>query len=80
MPRTNQHWVEELDFCDIGMDAVEVLGRVHLLEMAHQAFVVAKKQRPASRLTLRRGTQVMREWLPKPLWSLGHARPYAQPG
>jgi hypothetical protein len=35
--------------------------------MAHQAFVAAKKQRPASRLTLRRGAQVMREWLPKPL-------------
>ena len=49
------------------MRLFEVLGRVHLLDMAHQAFVAAKKQRPASRLTLRRGTHVMREWLPKPL-------------
>jgi hypothetical protein len=50
-----------------GVLLVEVLGRVHLLEMAHRAFVVAKKQRPGSRLTLRRGTQVMGEWLPRPL-------------
>jgi hypothetical protein len=50
-----------------GVRLVEVLGRVHLLDMAHQAFVAAKKQRPASRLTLRRGAQVLREWLPKPL-------------
>ena len=72
MPRGNQHWVEELDFAIEewtlnGARLVEVLGRVHLLEMAHQAFVAAKKQRPASRLTLRRGTQVLREWLLKPL-------------
>ena len=72
MPRPNQHWVEELDFAIEewtldGVRLVEVLGRVHLLEMAHQAFVAAKKQRPASRLTLRRGPQVIREWLPKPL-------------
>jgi hypothetical protein len=72
MPRPNQHWVEELDFAIEewtldGVRLVEVLGRVHLLELAHQAFVAAKKQRPASHLTIRRGTQVMREWLPKPL-------------
>ena len=65
MPRPNQHWVEELDFAieEWTLDRVrlvEVLDRVHLLEMAHQAFGAAKKQRPASRLTLRRGTQVMR--------------------
>ena len=44
-----------------GVRLVEVLGRVHLLEMADQAFSAAKKQRPASRLTLRRGAQVLRE-------------------
>jgi hypothetical protein len=42
-------------------------GRVHLLEVGHQAFVAAKKMRPAGRLTLRRGIRVLREWLPKPL-------------
>ena len=72
MPRGNLHWVEELDFAIEewtldGVRLVEVLGRVHLLEMAHQAFTAAKKLRPASRLTLRRGTQVLREWLLKPL-------------
>jgi len=72
MPRANQHWIEELDFAieEWTLDGVrlsEVLGRVHLLEMAHQAFSAAKKMRPASRLTLRRGTRVIREWLPKPL-------------
>jgi hypothetical protein len=51
MPRANQHWVEELDFAIEewtldGVRLVEVLGRVHLLEMAHQAFVAAKKMRP----------------------------------
>jgi hypothetical protein len=66
------HRVEELDFAIEewmldGARLVEVLGRVHLREMAHQAFVAAKKQRPASRLSLRRGAHVMREWLPKPL-------------
>jgi hypothetical protein len=50
-----------------GVRLVEVLGRVDLLEIAHQAFVAAKKMRPAARLTLRRGSQVLREWLPKPL-------------
>jgi hypothetical protein len=49
-----------------GARLVEVLGRVHLLEMAHQAFVAAKQMRPAGRLTLRRRAQVLREWLPKP--------------
>jgi len=72
MPRGNQHWIEELDFAieewtPDGARLVEVLGRVHLLEMAHQALVAAKKLRPGSRLTLRRGAHVMREWLPKPL-------------
>jgi hypothetical protein len=72
MRRGNQHWVEELDFAIEewtlnGVSLVEALGRVHLLDMAYQAFVAAKKQRPASRLTLRRGAQVIREWLPKPL-------------
>ena len=72
MPRANQRWVEELDFAIEewtldGVRLVEVLGRVHLLEMAHQAFTAAKKMRPAVRLTLRRGTQVLREWLPKSL-------------
>lgn len=72
MPRANQRWVEELDFAIEewtldGVRLVEVLGRVYLLEMAHQAFTAAKKMRPAVRLTLRRGTQVMREWLPKSL-------------
>ena len=72
MPRANQHRIEELDFAieEWTLDGVrltEVLGRVHLLEMAHQAFSAAKKMRPASRLTLRRGTRVIREWLPKPL-------------
>ena len=72
MPRGNQHWVEELDFAIEewtldGVRLVEVLGRVHLLEMAHHAFVAAKQARPAARLTLRRGAQVLREWLPKPL-------------
>jgi len=72
MPRANQHWTEELDF-EIaewtldGVRLVEVLGRVHLFEMADQAFTAAKKMRPAGRLTLRRGAQVLREWLPKPL-------------
>ena len=72
MPRVNQHWLEELDF-EIaewtldGVRLVEVLGSVHLLEMAHQAFVAAKNMRPGARLTLRRGAQVLREWLPKPL-------------
>ena len=61
MPRGNQHWVEELDFAIEewtlnGASLVEVLGRVHLLEMALQAFGAAKKQRPASRLTPRSGT------------------------
>ena len=47
MPRGNQHWVEELDFAIEewtlnGVRLVEVLGRVHLLDMAHQAFVAAK--------------------------------------
>ena len=41
VPRANQHWVD-------GVRLVEVLGRVHLLEMAHEAFVAATKQRPAS--------------------------------
>ena len=65
----NRHWVEELDF-EIaewtfdGMRLVEVLGRVHLLEMAHDAFSAAKKMRPAAGITLRRGAQVIREWLP----------------
>jgi hypothetical protein len=31
------------EWCD-GVRLVEVLGRVHLLEMAHQAFVAAKKE------------------------------------
>jgi len=53
VPRANQHWVEDLDFAIEewtldGVRLVEVLGRVHLLEMAHEAFVAAKKQRPAS--------------------------------
>jgi hypothetical protein len=73
MPRANHHhWIEELDFAIEewtldGIRLIEVLGRVHLLEMAHQAFSAAKKMRPASRLTLRRGTHVMRDWLPRPL-------------
>ena len=72
MRRGNQHWVEELDFAIEewtldGARLVEVLGRVHLVEMAHEAFSAAKKMRPAGRLTLRRGTQVLREWLPRPL-------------
>jgi len=55
MSRGNQHWVEELDFAVEewtldGVRLVEVLGRVHLLEMAHQAFVAAKQIRPAGRL------------------------------
>jgi hypothetical protein len=42
MPRANQHWVEELDFAIEewtldGVHLVEVLGRVHLLEMAREA-------------------------------------------
>ena len=70
MPRGNQHWIDELDFAIEewtlnGARLVEVLGRVHLLDMAHQAFVAAKQARPAARLTLRRGAQVLREWLPK---------------
>ena len=72
MPRANQHWVEELDFSIEewtldGVRLVEVLGRVHLAEMANEAFVAAKRVRPTSRVTLRRGAQVLREWLPKPL-------------
>jgi hypothetical protein len=72
MPRGNQHWIEELDsaieeWTLDGVRLVEVLGRVHLLEMAHQAFLAAKKMRPARRLTLRRGALVLREWLRKPL-------------
>jgi hypothetical protein len=52
MPRANQHWVEELDFAIEewtldGVRLVEVLGRVHLLAMAHQAFVAAKNMRLA---------------------------------
>jgi hypothetical protein len=48
MPHGNQHWVEELDFAIEewtlnGARLVEVLGRVHLLDMAHQAFVAAAK-------------------------------------
>jgi len=71
MPRANQHWMEELDFAieEWTLDRVrlvEVLGRVHLLEMAHEAFAAAKKMRPASRIT-RHGTHVLREWLPRPL-------------
>jgi hypothetical protein len=43
MPRANQRWVEGLDFAIEestldGVRLVEVLGRVHLLDMAHQAF------------------------------------------
>jgi hypothetical protein len=72
MPLANRHWVEELVFAVEewtldGVRVVEVLGRVHLLEMAHQAFVAAKNMRPGARLTLRRGAHVPREWLPKPL-------------
>jgi hypothetical protein len=68
----NRHWVEELDYAIEewtfdGIRLVEVHGRVHLIEMAHQAFSAAKQMRPASRLMLRRGAQVLREWLPKPL-------------
>jgi hypothetical protein len=47
-----------------GVRLVEVLGRVRLLEIAHQAFVAAKEMRPAALLTLHRGSQVLREWLP----------------
>jgi hypothetical protein len=51
MPRGNQHWIDELDFAIEewtldGVRLVEVLGRVHVLEMAHQAFVAAKKAAP----------------------------------
>ena len=43
VPRANQHWVEDLDFAIEewtldGVRLVEVLGRVHLLEMAHQGL------------------------------------------
>jgi hypothetical protein len=72
MPRANQHWVEELDFAIEewtldGVRLVEVLGRVHHIELAHQALSAAKgcATHPAS--PSGRGTQVMREWLPKPL-------------
>jgi hypothetical protein len=48
MPHANQHWVEELDFAieewtHDGVRLVGVLGRVHLLEMAHQAFSAPKR-------------------------------------
>jgi hypothetical protein len=47
MPRGNQHWVEELDFAIEewtlnGVRLVEVLGRVHLLEMVHQVLCCGK--------------------------------------
>ena len=65
----NKHWVEELDFAIEewtldGARLVEVLGRVHLLEMANPAFSAAVQMRPAARVTLRRGAQVLRERLP----------------
>jgi hypothetical protein len=48
MPRGNQHWIEGLDFAIEewtidGVRLVEVLGRVHLLEMAHQALSRQKR-------------------------------------
>ena len=69
MPRAKRHWVEELDLAIEewtldGIRLVEVLGRVHLLEMAHQAFSAARGQRPGAHLTLRRGSPVMRDWRP----------------
>jgi hypothetical protein len=65
----NYHWVEELDYAIEewtldGIRLVEVLGRVHLVEMANAAFSAAVQMRRASRLMMRRGTQVLRDRLP----------------
>jgi hypothetical protein len=65
----NKHWAEELDYAIEewtldGARLVEVLGRVHLLEMANPAFSGAVQMRPGARITLRRGAQVLRERLP----------------
>jgi hypothetical protein len=46
------------------MHVIAVTRSLGVLELEQ---LMAKKLRPASRLTLRRGAQVMREWLPKPL-------------
>jgi hypothetical protein len=69
VPRANQHWVEELDYAIEewtldGVRLVEVLGRFHLLEMAAPAFFAATQMRPAARIALRRGAQVLRERMP----------------
>jgi hypothetical protein len=65
MPSPNQHWVEELDFTVAEWtpegSILEMLGRIHLYEMAVASFDAATKMRPKSIIRLSRGAQLLRE-------------------
>ena len=52
------------------MPRCQLSESVHRIEMAHEASPRRRRRRPAAiRLRLRRGAQVLREWLPKPAQS-----------
>jgi len=65
MANPNHHWIEEPDFSVAEWDArgniVEVLGRIHLYEMAVAAFDATTKMRPTSIIRLSRGARLLRE-------------------
>lgn len=70
MGKPNRHWVEELrysieEWSTTEERLLEVLGRVHLMEMATSAFFAAANMRPRSVIRLCRGAQILRERRPK---------------
>jgi hypothetical protein len=66
---SHQHWIEELGYSIEEWSPneerlIEVLGRVHLMEMAASAFFAATNTRPRSVIRLCRGAQILRERRP----------------
>lgn len=65
MPKPNQPWIEELDFTIEEWTPegriLEMLGRIHLYDMAISACDAATRMRPTAIIRLRRGAQLLRE-------------------